>query len=80
MSYAGCCDARRVETLRTSMKRGGILVAEGVAGDKDELPALFEDGFIVVRDEIIVGLSDWGSVGGRDEVPRKLFRFAAEKR
>ena len=80
MTYAGCCDARRVETLRTSMKRGGLLVAEEVAGDKEELRGLFKDGFTVVRDEIVVGLSDWGSRGGRDVVPRKLIRFAAEKR
>ena len=80
MTYAGCCDARRVRTLRTSMRRGGMLVAEGVAGEKVELSALFKDGFTVVRDEIIMDLSDWGSAGGRDVAPRKLFRFAAEKR
>jgi protein-L-isoaspartate O-methyltransferase len=78
MTYAGCCDPKVVDKLRTSMRDGGLLIAEGFANDKN-LPELFKDGFKVVRNEVVEDVADWGSSAGRPLAPQKLFRFAAER-
>ena len=72
MTYAGCCDARTMDQLRKSMKRGGLLVAEGFAGGQDERRARFADGFTVVHDAVVEDLADWGSSAGRPAVPQTL--------
>jgi SAM-dependent methyltransferase len=82
--YAGC-DAKLVATLRTSLKRAGIVVIEGFHKDAappigfatGELASLFKDGFTIVRDDVVEEESDWGL---RNGVREKLIHFVAEKR
>ncbi len=78
------CDAKRVDSVRKSLRRGGLVVLEGFHKDSapgigcgtGELSALFKEGFTLVRDEVVDDVSDWGDQRG---VPQKLVRFAAEK-
>ena len=78
------CDTRRVDSLRRSVRRGGLVVLEGFHKDTvpgigcgtGELSALFKDGFTILRDEVVEDVSDWGDQRG---VPDKLVRFAAER-
>jgi SAM-dependent methyltransferase len=78
------CDARRVDAVRKSLRRGGLVVLEGFHKDANpglgcgtgELSALFKDGFTILRDEVADDVSDWGDQRG---VPEKLVRFAAER-
>jgi SAM-dependent methyltransferase len=77
----GSCDEKRVAQLRTSLKKGGLVVIDGYHKDKGpglgyetgELAALFKDGFTVVRDEVVEDVADWG------RQRQKLTHFAAEK-
>lgn len=81
--YAGC-DAKLVTKLRTAMKRGGLVVIEGFHRDSapaigiatGQLATFFEDGFKIVRDEVVEEESDWGLRNGARE---KLVHFVAEK-
>jgi SAM-dependent methyltransferase len=78
------CDEKRVKSLRTSLKRGGIVVVEGyhhdaapaIGYETGALAAMFKDGFVVLRDETVDDVSDWGR---RDGTRDKLVRFVAQK-
>jgi SAM-dependent methyltransferase len=79
--YSGC-DEKMVARLRSSLKKGGLVVVDGFHKDPGpglgfetgQLSALFRDGFTVLRDDVVEDVSDWG------RQRQKLTRFAAEKR
>jgi SAM-dependent methyltransferase len=88
---AGCprarergCDEQTIEKVRRGLRRGGVVVVEGFHRDEvpglgfgsGELATLFKDGFMILRDEVVEDVSDWGNQRG---VALKLVRFAAEK-
>jgi hypothetical protein len=82
--YAGAsCDAKRLQAVQTGLRRGGLVVVEGFHKDAvpglgcgtRELAALFQTGFVILRDDVVDDVSDWGNQG----VPERLVRFAAEK-
>jgi SAM-dependent methyltransferase len=81
-------DDKMVARLRTAVRCGGLVVVEhfhkGAFADdpnrgygNGELPALFADGFTVVRDEVVEDAGDWG---GEPGTRRLLERFAARRR
>ena len=74
-----------IDHVRRSLRPGGLLVIEFFLDDsvkgtgigsfkRDELPALFADGFKVIRYEEVEDIADYGLTR------KKLARFAAEKR
>jgi SAM-dependent methyltransferase len=77
-----CCDAKMVEKVKRSLKRGGLLVVEGFHRDAgfdvfvppDQLLAL-KTGFNILRDDVVDDVSDWGPRGARV----KLVRLVAQK-
>jgi hypothetical protein len=83
--YAGD-DAKLVERIKPSLKKGGLFfceyfhagsdMAKGGAGgwETGELAALFHDGFDILRDEVVEDTADWGLR------KTKLVRFVARKR
>lgn len=84
MIYAGA-EVEVVEKIKRSLKPGGLFVVEvfhqeGTAGTRSggfatgQLASLFEDGFRVLRDDVVEDRPDWG---GPTKV--KLVRFVAQK-
>jgi SAM-dependent methyltransferase len=81
--YSGC-DEKRVKSVRTSLKRGGIVVVEGfhhdaapaIGYETGALAVMFKEGFTVLRDETVEDVSDWGK---RDGTREKLVHFVAQK-
>jgi SAM-dependent methyltransferase/ketosteroid isomerase-like protein len=82
--YAGN-DERQVERCKASLKPGGLLVVEfflkdatagtGIGGfGRGELARLVGDSFVILRDEVVEDVADWGL----RRVP--LVRFVARKR
>lgn len=82
--YCGT-DHAVLEKVKTSLKKGGLVVIEFFAKDNTagtgisgfapgELAALFKDGFAIVKDDVIEDVADWGLARG------KLVRFAAQKK
>jgi SAM-dependent methyltransferase len=84
MIYAGD-DAKLVERVKPSLKQGGLFVFEYFLADSDAAKAsagggktgplapLFQDGFKILRDEVVEDTADYGL--GK----RKLVRFVAQK-
>lgn len=84
--YAGA-DPKMIERIKPALKKGGLFVAEyfhadspaaqgGAGGFKTgELAAAFENGFEILRDDVVEDSADWAS--GRT---MKLVRFVARKR
>ncbi len=81
--YAGS-DETKIKKIQASLKKGGLFVCEffhkdAVAGtgigsfSEGQLAALFKDGFKIVRDEVVVDVSDWLLH------KTKLVRFVAQK-
>jgi hypothetical protein len=81
LTYAGGNDT----AIRKALKPGGLIVGEwfhkdavpSIGTDTAEVAAEFNDGFIVLRNEAVEDVSDWG---WKERVPLKLIRFAAERR
>ena len=85
MIYAGD-DAKLVERVKPSLKKGGLFVLEYFSAEADTvkygaggwpagaLAKLFADGFEIVRDEVVEDVSDWGLQ------KRKLVRFVAKRK
>lgn len=83
--YAGA-DPTLVEKLKPAIKKGGLFVSEyfhadaevakaGAGGWKTgELAALFEDGWKVLRDDVVDDNADWAG-----QRKTKLVRFVAQK-
>ena len=84
MIYAGD-DAKLVERVKPSLKKGGLFVLEYFHADSDAakagaggwktgaLAALFKDGFKILRDEVFEDTADYSLR------KQKLVRFVAEK-
>jgi hypothetical protein len=85
MIYAGN-DAKLLERIKPSIKKGGLFVTEYFAADSDiakagpggwdpkVLEAAFKDGWKILRDEHVEDKADWAG-----QRKTKLVRFVAEK-
>ncbi len=83
--YAGS-DAKMVERIKPSLKKGGLFVCEYFSAESEvsksgaggwgngELAALFKDGYKILRDEIVEDNADWAGMR-----KTKLVRFVAQK-
>lgn len=86
MIYAGH-DAKLVERIKPSLKKGGLFICEYFHADSEvakrgaggwatgELAKLFGDGFDILRDEVVDDRADWAG-----QHTTKLVRFVARKR
>ena len=78
--YAGCDDS----AVKRSLKPGGLVVSElahkdmnpRIGVETDAFAAAYKDGFMILRDEVVEDVSDWG---WKERIRGKLVRFAAEK-
>jgi SAM-dependent methyltransferase len=70
--------------VKRSLKPGGLVVSElahkemnsRIGVETDSLGTAYKDGFLILRNEVVEDVSDWG---WKDRIRGKLVRFAAQK-